>query len=360
MKKTLFGAGILLTVALALSSCRKEPFELGTAVNDSFHVENGDYLIPVLVRGNTASGKILLYIQGGPGYASLDFAHIDYPEWKNTLEKDFAVAYYDQRGMGNWQGQYSQGDNVSATWVDDLSAVTDFLSTAYDADIVMLGHSFGGGLMYEYMIAKGDAATPVAFIAVDAPVTTDSEQDTLRWKFRREFLWNTAQLELSRGRRVEQWEEVVDWLNAHPVIELLPGDNEYELMNQWNEYVEDLVYIDYPEKLPTVGQYAKVAFASRYNPISYLSGRYRGEIASRILLEEMVVPLTSQLGEITQDLLIVGGRFDDICPPEEELYVFDQVSSANKEIHIIDHAGHTCYTDQPEAFYEIIKTYLNQ
>lgn len=47
----------------------------------------------------------------------MDFATIDYPGWKNTLEKDYAIAYYEQRGTGNRQGNFSLGESVLDTYV---------------------------------------------------------------------------------------------------------------------------------------------------------------------------------------------------------------------------------------------------
>jgi pimeloyl-ACP methyl ester carboxylesterase len=42
-----------------------------------------------------------------------------------------------------------------------------------------------------------------------------------------------------------------------------------------------------------------------------------------------------------QNILVIGGRYDDICPPEELAYVFNQIGSSQKTMSIIDYAGHT-------------------
>ena len=116
----------IVCLALIFTSCQKEDFELSSNANDMFHVKNGDYLIPVLVRGNTASKKIILFIQGGPGSNTLDFAKVDYPGWKNTLENEYAIAYYDQRGTGNSQGNFTFGQSIYSTYTDDLHEVAFF------------------------------------------------------------------------------------------------------------------------------------------------------------------------------------------------------------------------------------------
>jgi pimeloyl-ACP methyl ester carboxylesterase len=349
-----------LIFATAFSSCSKRDFEISSNAHDFMHVKNGDYNIPVLVRGNTAGKKILLYIQGGPVINSLDFAEVDYPGWKSSLEKSYAVAYYDQRGTGNLNGNFSQGQSVLTTWIDDLHKVAAFLQKAYDADVIMLGHSFGGLLMYRYMIDKGTDAIPVKFISVSSPVTTDADTDTLRWKFRREFLLNTANLQISRGVKLNEWNQVLSWLSVTPAIKKINGNDPYQLFKQWNQYVEELVYSTYPQKEVKARDYLNIIFSSSYNPLpAFLKGNYRDELITRILLEEEQNDLMPMLPLINyQSLLMITGRYDDICVPEELTYAYNKISSPNKRMKIIDYSGHYPFIDQPTQFNQEVKLFL--
>ncbi|RYU91795.1 alpha/beta hydrolase [Emticicia agri] len=321
-------------VALLSVSCSESPFEPELATITSFHVKNGDYLIPVMVRGNTASKKIILYVQGGPALNTLDYATIDYPEWKNTLEKDYAIAYYEQRGTGNKQGRFSYGDSILDTYVEDLHTLSAFLKKAYDAEIIMMGHSFGGALVMRYMLEKSKEGIPTQYIVLNAPVTTDNGlSEKLRWKFRHEFLQNSATLEISRGNHVNEWIEVFEWLKKNPEIKKLDGENPYQLMIQWNNYVEDLIYISYPEKSLKVRDYMKAIFASPYNPVPVYIGTLLNEsdLRSLILKEEEKYEMLYKLNKIDhQNILMVTGRFDDICVPEELNYVYSQIYSTRR------------------------------
>lgn len=357
----------ILCLAFMFSSCETEDFELRSDTNEMFHVKNGDYLIPVLVRGNTASKKIILFIQGGPGTNTLDFAKIDYPSWKNTLEKEYAVAYYDQRGTGNSQGNFTFGQSIYNTYTEDLHKVAAFLQKSYQADIIMLGHSFGGGLIYEYIIKYGNSGIPIKYISSNGPATSDSESDTLLWKFRWDFLYNTANLEISRNTNVNEWNEVLQWLSDNPEIKIIEGDDPYKLMIQWNTYVEDLVYVYYGEKSAETREYLKVMFLSSYNPIpAYLSVKDRDLISSLFGAEDDLgysngSQLMNRLNQInTQSILLLTGRYDDVCSPEELNYIFDQISSPNKQLQIVDYSGHEIYTHQPTEFFNIIKTFIQQ
>lgn len=353
---------IALAIGLLFSfACTREEFVLDTASEEFFHVKNDDYLIPVWVRGNTASKKIILYIQGGPASNTLDFAKIDYPGWNNTLEKDYAVAYYEQRGTGNRQGNFDYGESIMKTYLQDVHQVASFLKKAYNAEVIMLGHSFGGGLMLRYMIEYGAQGVPTRYIAANAPVTTDVGSATLRWQFRRAFLYHTAQLEISRSRSVSRWNEVLAWLEKHPIIEKVPGNDPYQLMIQWNAYVEELIYANYPDREIKTRDYLKAFFFSPYNPIpAYLRQDFEGKgIGSRILAEEETYQMINRLQAIDhQKLLLLTGRYDDICPPEEQAYVFQQISSPAKIMKILDESGHESYVNQPTEFYKTVKQFI--
>lgn len=350
---------VLILPFIGLNSCKKE-FKLSENSHDTFHVKNGDYEIPVLVRGNTLSKKIIVYIQGGPAANTLDFATIDYPEWKNTLEKKYAIAYYEQRGNGNGQGNFELNKNILDTYLSDIHALCEFLKKAYNADIILMGHSFGGGLMLRYMVEKGEQGIPASYIALNAPVTTDKSSASLRWQFRREFLYNTALLEISRSKNIPEWNEVLNWLAITPVIQETNGSNKYELFDKWNSYVEKLVYAYYPEKDLKLRDYFKAIFLSPYNPLpAYLGEDFNGGLGSMILNEEDKYQLVLKLNKINhQKILLLTGRYDDICVPEEMNYVYSQITSPNKELQILDLCGHDSFIHQPTLFVTTIENFI--
>lgn len=354
---------ILLFILIVAASCSKgkKDFTIGEHADNYFHVNNDDYAIPVWVRGNTSGKKIILYVQGGPAGNTMDFALIDYPGWKNTLEKDYAVAYYEQRGTGNRQGNFDLGESVLDTYVSDLHVVSTFLKNAYDAEIIMMGHSFGGALVLRYMVEHNSDGVPSKYISLNGPVTTDLDSDTLRWKFRREFLYNTALLEISRGNNVSRWNEVLAWLDVTPVIKKLDGEKPYALMNQWNNYVEELIYPYYPEKELKLKDYMQI-FRAPYNPFpAYLRNDYDNGngLGSVILDDEENYLIVNKLNQIDhQSLLMVTGRFDDICVPEELEFAYSLVSSPLKQMEIVDYAGHEIYTHQPEKLNQLIKNFI--
>jgi len=120
--------------------------------NCFFHVKIEGTEIPVLVRGNIRSDKLILYINGGPGLTSIDVARADMYNWSAGLEENFAMAYYDQRGCGNAQGNFDESTLTISQYIKDLDAIITVLNAKYkNADIYLMGHSFGGFIGINYL-----------------------------------------------------------------------------------------------------------------------------------------------------------------------------------------------------------------
>jgi hypothetical protein len=60
MKKIIFN----LLIIIGLSSCQKEKITIGTDAQDSFFLQEEGNALPIQVRGNTASKKMLVIVHG--------------------------------------------------------------------------------------------------------------------------------------------------------------------------------------------------------------------------------------------------------------------------------------------------------
>ncbi len=343
LKNILTIAFILPVLFLLSTSCNKD-FNLSTSADDFFYVQYDGYYMPVMVRGNTSSHKILLFVQGGPALNTLDFARIDYPGWKNTLEKDYAIAYYEPRGMGNRQGTFDLNDITIDKYLEDIHQVATILKNKYGAEIDLLGHSFGGYLTYCYMIKYGNEPTVNRYIVADGPATTDYDT-TLRWSLRHEFLVNEANEAIAMGNDVSTWQEILTWCEEHPVL-----DTQEEFI-QWNKYVEENIYVNYLEKTPTIRNYIEVLLFSSYNPLTAnLNASVATTVEEKLNESTRSYGLIEKLDAVNGPILILNGRHDDVCPPEEVDYIFSSITSADKTKCIIPDAGHESFNDQPELF----------
>lgn len=320
--------------------------------DDFFHLRQDGAYLPVWVRGNTASQKILIYIQGGPGLNTIDFATVDYPDWKNSIEQDYAIAYYDQRGLGNAQGNFSMESVTLDQYLTDLRKIVQLLHNRYpEAELYLFGHSFGGWLTYLY--DKQYQSDPVisGIIAANAPFTTD--QNEVRWQFRQQFLARVARDFVENGESVDYWQEVLDWTEAHPVID------ELEERRQWNRYVIKGL-TDYEVEVPLkTGTVLKAIFGSSINVFPTLMDVQRiDEVSDRLFEDQAGIELLQELDQLHSPLLLITGSYDDIAPVEEFEFAFDRIGSAVKRFEVLPDAGHDAMLNQPEMFRNLLREFL--
>lgn len=348
---------LILLTAILFTDCQDE-FTLDAKADNFFHVKRENYYLPVRVRGNTASKKILLYIQGGPGNNTLDFAEVDYPKWRGSLEKDYAIAYYDQLGTGNRIGKFDYDDITLDNYLQDIHTIATVLKNKYDADVFLFGHSFGGYLAYAYAMKYKNEGVPVGYISFHGPATTDS--DNLRWTFRWDYLHNLAEKFNAENVYPEFWTEVAGYLNDHPVLQT---DEE---KRQWNNYViasigkgVDVSEDDLP--VPSVLDYLNVTFTSSYNVLtSNINLKVLDKVSTKLINEAKAFLLINKLSEIESPILLITGEYDDICPSEEMNFTLESIASSNKQLVIIKDAAHDSYLQNPDVFNEAVRNFVNQ
>ena len=100
--------------------------------------------------GNWRSNRIIVHVHGGPGttnmiyYQKSSFAR---------LADDVGIAYYEQRASGSALGSHRDLLTIDQ-FVEDLDVVVRVLEHRYpEAELVLMGHSFGGHLGPKFLLA---------------------------------------------------------------------------------------------------------------------------------------------------------------------------------------------------------------
>ncbi len=95
----------------------------------------------VLIRGEDLSNPILLFLHGGPGFPQMPFTHID----SKSLEKNFIVVNWDQRGAGKSYNEAIPKDTMSIDqFLSDTYELIQLLKARFSKDrLFLIGHSWG-------------------------------------------------------------------------------------------------------------------------------------------------------------------------------------------------------------------------
>tara|TARA_B100001115_G_scaffold185030_1_gene190846 strand:- start:7024 stop:8076 length:1053 start_codon:yes stop_codon:yes gene_type:complete len=344
----------LITLILigSLFACQK--FESSTSAETYFHLTVDKASIPVLLRGNTASNKIMLFVNGGPGLTSLDLAEADLFEWKSNLEKSVAIAYYDQRGCGNAQGDFEESSINLQQYRKDLHNVLGVLKAQYpDAELSLCGHSFGGFLASSYLLEYGDQALADKLILIDAALNYDFD---LTWEYRRIFLQEMAEAQINLGENTAHWQAALDWLHTEPNL----SDNAQKKI--WNQYVgQPGEYLIPDEYLAlSLWDYLKLGFASSYNPFPAFLSSNLEKINDLLNAELEGQNLQSDLKQIKLPALFLWGQYDDLIPPQEGKAMFDSLGTVDhqKEFISLPDASHEPMFSQNSALQALIKNFI--
>ncbi|QSE95935.1 alpha/beta fold hydrolase [Fulvivirga lutea] len=318
-------------------------------VKEFFHVKvEGDEL-PVYLRGNTSSKKIIIFVQGGPGENAIDFGRSNYPYWKESLEKEVFIAYYDQRGLNKPARKIDQAMISYHQYGKDILALARYLKEKYKSKIYVMGHSAGGDFVSKALVDFPDESQELieAVILSNTPLTADFNAERYQL-YRPTYLKNLAKEKILAGQDDQYWQVALDW------IESIDSLQSVEHIRQWNKYVNSA--FEPTKRKITPGMVFKVIFSRPYNPIKYIK-RNDNDLVDDLLWEDRLNSNCFELyPKIQHNVLLISGRYDDIAPPEEMADA--QKLIRNSKIEIIPNAGHESFLDQPNIFNKLVLEFI--
>lgn len=341
-----------LVFILSLASCEKA--ELEPNADNFFHVKIEGAELPVWVKGNTTSKKMIIYINGGPGLTSIDVARADLFDWSNGLEQEFAMVYYDQRGCGNAQGNPDESTLTIAQYIKDLDAIIAVLNNQYEnPDIFLMGHSFGSFIGVNYLLEQNFEEKIKGWISIDGAYNFDYD---LSWQYRRSFLENIANEEIAKGRDIQHWQEALHWTNDNPIIETREHKNEWRAFVGWPgeriipEEVGDISFADY----------LGIGFASSYNAFPAFLSSNLNIVNDRLNEDAEGVNLIESVSALSLPTLFIWGKYDDLIAPEEGEEVFNNFGTedADKYFKLLENSSHEPFISDPEGFQQAISTFV--
>ena len=337
-----------LVVVLMCNSCSDEP-NISTDMDEVIYVRNEGADIPAYVHGNGLSKVFIIMVHGGPGGNGLEYRCGEYSE---SLERDYAMVYTDQRGQGSSHGHYRASELDIDLMVDDLYGLVRGLKYRYGEDIsvFMMGHSWGGTLGTAYMLKSNYQSELKGWIEVDGAHDLPLLNKEAIKMFRR-----IGALEVASLNNIYRWGDILKF--AISVNENNVSISEAGEINGYAHEAEGLLDEVYESESNCQGVFGQLFFS----PLNALSSSFSGSNTSNIILEEAeTISMTNELDRINIPSLFLWGKYDFVVPPALGETAFEQVSSANKKLVIFENSGHSPMDNESTAFVREVVEFVEE
>jgi len=336
-------AGVSLLILVSIFSCTKEEMNLDN-LSETIYLRHRQADMPAYVHGNASDKVFLIYLHGGPSGIGLE-ARIN--TMITEVEKNNAVVYFDQRGSGNSQGNYSEDDLSIDAMADDVLALVKVLQAKYgdDAKFFLMGASWGGALGPATLFKEQEA-----FLGWIDVAGTHSPKDL--YDEYQIVLKEKANAQIALGNSIPHWEGVLELIQSvgssfsHEDFSKLNGKaHESEMI-----LAKDMV-INEPQYLDENGAAQRFATRNNLETVIILT-RKRGLFRD--------VSFTDRLPEITIPSLILWGKHDLVVPTRFAQEAFDHLGSDHKELFIFERTGHSPLESEPGPFADKVIAFINE
>lgn len=166
----------LLACIFLTPHCLAQEGEGRLEVSEYIKVRSAELYVEI--RGTNRAAPLMLWLHGGPGGPERPL----FRYFNGALERQFLVAYLDQRGAGRSFDRAADPVRLTiAQHLEDLNSVVNHLRRVYAKDkIYLVGHSWGTvlGLLY----AKAHPETVAALISV-APIVSSADHQRREYQF---------------------------------------------------------------------------------------------------------------------------------------------------------------------------------
>ncbi len=339
---------LIAFISVFLAGCQKKHKQPSGMVKDHFYLKNGDSKMQVYVEGNITAKKMVITLHGGPGDGSL---YLNIGEANHVAEKEFAIAYWDQRLAGSSQGNIQSTDLNAYT--DDLKKLVYLLRHLYGSDlkIYLLAHSWGGLIAPKFLEEPGNQALVDGWIQVDG-----AHDYPLNDSLTRAGLIEFGKQEIALGNNTGKWSEIVNYCESHD------SKNNRRVARKINGYANEtnsLIGNVNPET-PSVKD-RLLYFTKEYNypqTTFLVNGLYNnlvGPVEDNAYRERV----SENLAAIHTPALLLWGKYDFVCPTGLMSHLAGKISSADVTQKVFQNSGHSPMFNEPINFWTTVTLWVN-
>ena len=276
----------------------------------------------------------LLVVQGGP---ALPLLH-EVPKFQRRLhlERDFLVAYWEQRGCGDASSHDARGVSM-ARQVDDLRSVLRWLHGETQQRVVILGISIGATIALQAAEHEPDRVRALVAVSADARTATSDAAAA-------GFLKDQA-----RGPNNRRLARTVKGMGEPPY--LTPGAFQRRV-----RALADLGTIEYGRTFGHLVRELFVALFRTYGAIGAARALRNMTIVQRALLPEIAaLDLFARPPRVTVPVHYVFGE-DDVLTPDAVVEGLPAIIGAPAATVVrVRGAGHMVHFDQPGIVRSVVE-----
>lgn len=288
------------------------------------------------IRAARAGLPPLLIIQGGPGLPLLN--EVPRLSAALSLEDDFTVAYWDQRGCGDVEREAADSDSLSlGQLLEDLCCVIRQLHEKLDEKILLLGISLGGSLAMQAASREGAILRAVVAISPDLNVAM-ADDNAYR------FL-----IEASKREGGERTSRLLARLGPPPYLSPARFQQRLRLL-------ADFGSIERSRKFGRMAAALALSLIRRYGPAGTATAlRNAASIHARLLPALAELDLLSSWPESAVPIHLVFGEDDLLSPPSLVRAAALHIRPGDS-LTVLPGAGHMAHFDRPAAVRDLVRS----
>lgn len=301
------------------------------SVAELITIEIGGHAQTVMIRGRSIDNPVMLYLAGGPGGTDIGAMRLD-----TSLESDFVVVTWDQRGTGK---SYPAIDPIETLTLDQMIADTvelsEHLADRFGREqIYLVGNSWGS--LLGVMAAAERPDLYAAYVGIGQMVSP-RETDILFWEDALAWADQTGDTDLANALRRN---------GPPPYDDLLAYEAAVGSEHQWNDYPE----LDLGNEMPAI------LFVPEYDLMDKFNG-FRGFLDTFSVLypQLQAMDLRDDTTSLGVPVFMVIGEHEARGREVLAMEWFGALDAPFKEALVFDGAGHRSHFDRPELFADFMQ-----
>ena len=290
------------------------------------------------IRGENQSNPVILFLHGGPGSPTGCF---DY-RWEPYLNDQFTIVTYAQRGCGRTYYDNPNAEISRKLVLQDIDKTVDYLRERFGQEkIIIMGHSWGTLIGTLYVQDHPEKVS--SYIGVGQVVNTFAGED---------IAFNEV---LRRATEADDTEYVTKITKAYKAFCVAHKvDNNFILYRSMEPK-----YLKGDKEETVTKMYLRAATSPNLNLQDI---KWYLVDSSKVLMEEdnpllqdLFIFDANEMLNYQVPMYFISGGNDYTTPFSAVQSYYEKITAPDKNLIIIDGAGHNTFMDLPKEFADTVK-----